>query len=57
MDNRRIATLPPNGTADETWNRQPAALQEKKKEKMKKKKTQTKQRDKTENCFSIRYMK
>ena len=38
MDNRRIATLPPNGTADETWNRQPAALQEKKKEKMKKKK-------------------
>ena len=37
MDNRRIATLPPNGTADETWNRQPAALQEKKKEKMKKK--------------------
>ena len=38
MDNRRIATLPPNGTADETWNRQPAALQEKKKKKMKKKK-------------------
>lgn len=37
MDSRCIATLPPNGTADETWNRKPAALQGKKKRKEEKK--------------------